>query len=168
MSKLPEVPKNSPNSDVPQTKVGKELTGEDYRQSLLTQAKLEKALGANSRMIPKRPRVFRIADEILKTLNDLDDTAEKDPNSTAARDLDQLHYQFGTDNVVDLAMVLANMQLKKEEKDKFKKLTGAGGIINLENIGKTTRSTLTGDEAPGVEELAAQEEQGGAQPEAAE
>jgi hypothetical protein len=40
-------------------------------------------------------------------------------------------------------MVLANMQLKKEEKDKFKKLTTHGGIIDLADIGKNTKSTLT-------------------------
>ena len=167
MSKLPEVPKSGPNSDVPQTKIGKQLTGEDYRESLLTQAKLEKALGSQSRMIPKRPRVFRIADEIIKDLNELDDAAEKDPLSNQSIHLDALHYQFGTDNVVDLAMVLANMQLKKEEKDKFKKLTGAGGIINLAQVGQNTRSTLTGAEGATTEDLAQHEEHGGQQ-EAAE
>ena len=143
MSKSLNVPTAGPGSDTPQTKIGKQMTGEDYRESLLTQAKLEKALGTNSRMIPKRPRVFRIADEIIKDLNDLDDAAEKDTLSSESINLDALHYQFGTDNVVDLAMILANMQLKKEEKDKFKKLTGAEGVINLAGIGQKTRATLT-------------------------
>jgi len=137
------------------------LTGDDYRESLLLQAKLEKQLGANSRMIPKRQRVYRIADEILKHLNVLDDASEKDPNSTAARDLDQLHYQFGTDNVVDLAMVLANMQLKKEEKDRFKKLTSHGGIIDLAEVGRSTRSTLTGEEEGTTADHVEQESQSG-------
>jgi len=62
MSKLPEVPKSGPNSDVPQTKIGKQLTGEDYRESLLTQAKLEKALGTNTL------RKMRIYTEVLMWL----------------------------------------------------------------------------------------------------
>lgn len=143
MSKSLNVPSTGPSSDEPQTKIGKQMTGDDYRQSLLTQAKLEKALGSNSRMIPKRERVFRIADEILKQLNIMDDASEQEPNSNEARQLDQLHHQFGTENVVDLAMILANMQLKKEEKERFKKLTGENGVINLSNIGKNTKSTLS-------------------------
>jgi hypothetical protein len=106
MSKSLNIPTSGPNSDVPQTKIGKQLSGEDYREALLTQAKLEKALGANSRMVPKRQRVFRIADEILKTLNVMDDAAEKDPNSEEGAKLDQLHYQFGTDNPLAKSTIL--------------------------------------------------------------
>lgn len=163
MSKNLEIPKEGPNSDVPQTKIAREMTGDDYRESLLTYAKLEEALKGNSGMIPKRPRVFRIADSLLKELNKLDNKSEEDPESEEARTLDQLHHQFGTDNVVDLAMILANMQLKKEEKERFRKIIKKD---NLDNI--KVRSTLTRPENTDTSELPNLESQtniqGGSQP----
>ena len=67
MSKSLNVPTAGPGSDTPQTKIGKQMTGDDYRESLLTQAKLEKALGTNSRMIPKRPRCSELQMRLSKT-----------------------------------------------------------------------------------------------------
>ena len=144
MSKSLKVPKESPQSDVPQTKIAKELTGDDYRESLLTQAKLEEALKGKKGILPKRERIFRIADKIIEQLNKLDNKADQEgPNSDSARKLDQLQYQFGTENIIDLAMILSNLQIKKEEKERFKKLTGENGIIDLNKI--KPDETLTGD-----------------------
>jgi len=143
MSKSLDIPKNAVGSDKPQTKIGRELTGDDYKESLKLQAELEKLLGKSSRQIPKRELVFRIADELIIALNELDDEAEAHPDSLAGARLDQLHYNFGTENIIDLAMITANMELKKREKDKYKTLTGDKGAINLKSV--APRSTLTGE-----------------------
>ena len=85
------------DSDKPETKVAKMLTGEDYRKDLKTTLELEKLLyeSGKSGITPKRPKVFRLADSIIKKLNELDDTAEKNPDSDEAAHLDQLHNLFG-------------------------------------------------------------------------
>lgn len=140
------IPKAGPNTDVPQTAVAKELTGEDYRESLLTQAKLEQALASNKDIIPKRQRVFRIADGIIKELNELDTAADEDPESVQALKLDSLNYQFGTENITDLAMILANLQIKKEGKEKLKKMTTSTKAgVNLDNIVVNDRLTVPND-----------------------
>lgn len=128
MSKKIDIPTEGPLSDVPETKVGRMLTGDDYKESLLVQAKLEKALTGKPGMIPKRQLIFRVADVILTKLNKLDTHSENDPNSVESRQLDQLHFQFGTDNVVDLAMVLANLEMKNKEKQRFKDILGDSGL----------------------------------------
>ena len=151
MSNL-SIPESSRDEDVPKSKIGKQFTGDDYRESLLTSAKLEKALGNRAGIIPMRPRVFRIADSLIEKLNILEAKAENDPLSTEAMQLAQLKNVFGFDNVIDIAMVLANSQILKEQKNEMKKLTGvtktAEGkdttpIINLDSIAKDVPEYLT-------------------------
>jgi len=139
--------KQSGDPDVPHTKVARELTGDDYRESLLTTADLEQKLGERKGIIPMRPRVFRIADGLIEKLNQMQATSEKNPLSQVAARLDQMHHHFGTENIIDLAMILANMQLRKEEKEMLKKLTGDGGLINLDKVKDTVTPSLLGSTA---------------------
>ena len=148
MSNL-SIPESSRDEHVPKSKIGKQFTGDDYRESLLTSAKLEKALGNRAGIIPMRPRVFRIADSLIEKLNILEAKAENDPLSTEAMQLAQLKNVFGFDNVIDIAMVLANSQILKEQKNEMKKLTGVtkdsktDPIINLDDIAKNVPEYLT-------------------------
>ena len=46
------------------------------------------------------------------------------------------------ENVIDLAMILANMEIRKQEKQKYKKLTGEESQINLPYLYKNMPSSL--------------------------
>ena len=141
--------------DNPETKIGRYLTGKDYMENLALRAKLEKNL-ANPNILPKREKIFRLADHLIDKLNTMESDADKNVNSNAAKSLAQLHAQFSTDNVLDLAMILANMELRKQEKEKFKKIAQenelmSGGSKNVDltkqmkdNVGNINNNDLFG------------------------
>ena len=125
--------------EIPTTSLGKYLSGDDYRKDLIEQGKLRKYVDPS--VVPKRERVFRIADELMKKFNEWEKFAEKNPNSAYAMKLDQLHNEFNTDNITDLAMILANMELQKMRKKKLKDILyrdkkGEEGGIKLSSMAK--------------------------------
>ena len=125
--------------EIPTTSLGKYLSGEDYRKDLIEQGKLRKYVDPS--VVPKRERVFRIADELMKKFNEWEKFAEKNPNSVYAMKLDQLHNEFNTDNITDLAMILANMELQRMRKKKLKDILygdkkGEEGGIKLSSMAK--------------------------------
>ena len=136
--------------EIPTTSMGKYLSGEDYRKDLIEQGKLRKYV--DPKVVPKREKVFRIADKIMEKLNDWELKAEENPNSEAAKQLDQLHNEFNTDNITDLAMILANMEVQRLRKQKLKEiLYKEGSQVDLKKLtnqglpGAIWKNPMTGE-----------------------
>jgi len=116
---------------------GRLLTGKDYLQDLKlyldVSSKLDSDVAKNA--IPRRKKVYRIAENLISQLNDMEEQAELNSNSDQAKTLISFYYNYGVDNVEDLAMILAQQYDADKTKQEFKNLVkGDNPLISFADV----------------------------------
>jgi hypothetical protein len=109
---------------------GKMLTGQNYLEDLKLHIDIISKIdprGDNPEIrfsIPRRKKVFRIAEKMISQLNALELAADLDPDGEASGKLIKMYYNYGVDSVEDLAMIMAEQYIAQEAKKSFKNLVG--------------------------------------------
>lgn len=102
---------------------GNMLTGKHYLEDLKLHLDVSSKLDDNGRKaLPRRKKIFRIAENIIKELNELEEEAELNSMSEEALKLTSLYYHYGVDSVEDLAMIMAQQWEADKAKQEFKSL----------------------------------------------
>lgn len=119
---------------------GKVLTGKDYLQDLKLHIDIMGQLQEDDQAkIPRRKKIYRIAENIIEVLNELEIAAENKPNGADANKLKAMYYSYGVDSVEDLGMLLAQQQDAALQKAEFKGLVmGDNAIVDFDNMKKFT------------------------------
>jgi len=115
---------------------GRLLTGKDYLEDLKLHLDVSSKLEPNARnAIPRRKKVYRIAENLISQLNDLEEQAELNSNGDAAKTLISFYYNYGVDNVEDLAMIMAQQYDADKTKQEFKNLVkGNNPLLKFADI----------------------------------